>query len=504
MRQIRNFVVVPLLGMFVIGCHPGPPACEAVHLRLDSARWVSVQDSIEVETAVEEPDPFGTYRRIELSLAVPGGRELFRAAYCACSRVDPVPPGAFGLYRIHEDGSCVPSDVVSAGIDAMRPAEAGGFTLLPESEAVNRDGILRLKWVIAVGDVLEPGRYELRGRVVPLKGGAPGWSVLAVLDTSGALPTFTGVEEPSGTASGSAEVPPALKEGLRAKNPAEALRMIPALVESGAAREQVDLERATILERLLHEESFRAGDEEYGLEDIRQVYEMLLSRPDVLRFEVPFAVDLPLDRFLYLCVVEGEGHGKPAPPGVTWALPGIDVPQAILSPDPWVVSAALFLARKNGVELDPGAILHRWESGAWDAECVQQATLYLAGLSPARLAEAAPGGEGLPERLASLKPVPEDVCRCRPLPFNASITRPSVSIWIDPDDRPITSVFRDDTMEEIGRQSLELQGGVFELPPSSIYLSLEVRWGRMYGRSRQVQPKGGRFIRLPIRLQAGI
>jgi len=494
MTPLRTILALAILGTLGTGCRPAPDGNGAVEPRLASARWVDTTGTLEVETVVPEPDPSGSFRRTVLSLVAPGGEELFRAVYCGSPRVDPIPPGAFGMYVLGGDGTRSRHEAVSAGIGGIRPAASGGFVLLPESRAVNRDGVLHLQWLILPEKPLPPGLYRVRSRVVGLDGREPGWTILAVLDTSGSSPVVA--------------TPPAAGEpggpSPAGEDPVAGLRALPALLAGGRPLEEVEQLRKELLNRFFREKSLRTGLEEYTLAELRQVWALLLATPDLLHYELPYPHDLPLERFLYLCAVEGGDHVRPAHPGGTWALPAIDLRRALRSPDPWVVSGALFLARKNGVALDPATVVQRWKEGGLDGCGTEQAAFLLAGLPPERLAVIAEGDSGLPGGLEGLEPVPEDVFRCRPLFFFADAPLPPARPWADPEGIPVTAVFCDDTMEEIGRHDLALRHGVFELPPSTVYLSLEVLRGRIHGTSRQVQPEGGRFARLPIRLLAGV
>jgi len=481
---------------FLSACGPVRPTSPPAQLQLDAARWHPAEERIEVETSVAEPDPYGTHRRVELSLAGPGGRELFRAVYCSCSRVDPVPPNGFGLYHIHEDGSCSAQDVASAGPGAERPATAGGFTLLPETGATRRGGLLTLRWVIAGDRPFPAGRFELRGRVVPLQGRTPAWTALAILDTSGHDPRFERTAKAGG----------ARTRGMAPgeESVATELRRVPDLAARGTPEARLEQIRRDLMDRLLREGRFRAGKESYEVADIYSVYRHLALQPDFLRYRVVLTGDLPPERFLYLIAVRGTEHGSPPPSGDTWATPALDLSKAVLESDPWLVSAALFHARKTDLSLEPEMILRRWRSGPWDEVCTEQALLYLARRTPQQLAAAAGPGEGLPTALTSLDPVPGNERLLQPLPFRIFAPTEATDIWRAPVDLHFTTVFRDDTMEAVSRSPLELLDGVARLRPTRWTLSLEVHQGRLNGRSRGVRPRAGFLIRLPVQLEAGV
>ncbi len=90
---------------------------------------------------------------------------------------------------------------------------------------------------------------------------------------------------------------------------------------------------------------------------------------------------MPLARVVYLFAVLGRPH----PPALDNPLlepvaPEVDRERALSSPDPWLVSAALFLARKGYGSLRPQVVLERWGRlpHLWEQVCTGQALLYLA------------------------------------------------------------------------------------------------------------------------------
>ncbi len=87
------------------------------------------------------------------------------------------------------------------------------------------------------------------------------------------------------------------------------------------------------------------------------------------RAALPPAVrrDLAPERLLYLAIAVGEEHAKPARENSEYVMPDIDVSAGVGNADPWVVSAALFMARKQDIDLDVGDLLERWQGPmAWD------------------------------------------------------------------------------------------------------------------------------------------
>jgi len=496
-------ILLVLLSPLWMGCAPVSPDARVVTLRLAAISWNAHQGILQVETTVPEEDPYGTLGRIELSLLDPSGRELLRGAYCACPEVNPVPPGAFGLYRIGADGGCRAQEVVSAGIGADRPATSGGFTLMPGSEASRKDGILTLKWVLRADEGLEPGVYRVRARAVPRHRSPPEWHVVARLDVIDSTRGET-VAEPAG---GTATTAPASSSGLQrvlgTSEPAAGLRALPALVAKGADAAGAERVRKELLQRLLHEKAFSAGRERHTVEEVQRVYEHLLLEPDLLRFRVVIPADLPAVRFLYLSVVEGREHETSPPENTGWALPKIDAARAVLSPDPWVVSAALFLARKTALRLDLADLATRRRGRGWDAECSRQAILYMARLNAGALGD---DGAALMARLAgTVEAVPEGVCLLQPVAFWVSSGRPAATHWADPRIVPLDLVYRDNTMEEIGRRRVAFPtGDLLELPPSRNFLSLEAQDGHVEGHSRRIQPRGGRLLRLPVALRGRV
>jgi len=154
---------------------------------------------------------------------------------------------------------------------------------------------------------------------------------------------------------------------------------------------------------------FRLGKERYLVSDLGLLFQrVLLPQPEVVYSRLDTRRELPLARFLYLCVVAGQPH--PRPPAnrmLEYALPRLDLKRALASPDPWLVSAALFLARKGLGRLRARAVVERWQAwpDLWDQVCTDQALLFLAGRPRSELAGLKVGQSPGDLDLARLKPL---------------------------------------------------------------------------------------------------
>jgi hypothetical protein len=279
----------------------------------------------------------------------------------------------------------------------------------------------------------------------------------------------------------------------------EVLRGLESMWSAGVADDTIELVRAEAVDAIVRAGSFSTGDESYSVDGVREVAEWLAAAPDVLTVRVEVAGDLAPQRLLALAVAEGRAHRDPSPSkSSVWMLPAIDLAGAIDRSDPWLVSAALFLARKQNGGLDAAAIVERWTGARpWDDECSRQALLYLAG---GRHGGGDPGWRADPrfaDELAKIEPPRPGEVEILPWAFVASDRWAPVLEPYESSAAP-TVVTRDSTMDPINRQTADLDGATLVLPATRNFLELVIDDGGRNGASRPIQGAAGTFVRLAI------
>jgi hypothetical protein len=243
--------------------------------------------------------------------------------------------------------------------------------------------------------------------------------------------------------------------------------------------------------------TYSVGSESYTLSDLRTVYDWMLGAPDILQCRVEIEGDLKPERLLRLVGTHGREHTEPAQEHAEYVLPALDLHAAIESPDPWVVSAALFLARKQQVDLDLDTLVDRWQSEQpWDEVCNEQVILYLAGRSSQDL-------DRLPPGLVALERADPDQVEIRPWLFLLSAEWAPDLMLLEPDSGLVLEV-RDSTMDVISERPLAPGESDLVLPATSNYYSFRYLNGRMHGESRFVDGKPGTFIRMAIAVNGGV
>jgi len=159
----------------------------------------------------------------------------------------------------------------------------------------------------------------------------------------------------------------------------EALRIIPKVYAAEIPVDSfyVTLEnkRQQLLEAVSQKEiSFPVGREEYRYAGIRQLFmDLYLKKPESYHQVVDIPGDLDFKRFYYLMIIEGHNQKD--------SVSRFDMQSALTEADPWLVSGALFLDRKQKTHtVTPQDVIDRWQSrpDLWDEECTRQALLFLA------------------------------------------------------------------------------------------------------------------------------
>ncbi|MCB2187869.1 MAG: hypothetical protein KQJ78_15720 [Deltaproteobacteria bacterium] len=271
----------------------------------------------------------------------------------------------------------------------------------------------------------------------------------------------------------------------------------------------LDRQKAALLAGLGPEALFRAGKTAFPLAQLRDHYlSVLLPQPDPLYQDLDLAADLPLPRLLHLYAVLGREPPRP-PAGclTTPATPRVDLAAALASPDPWLVAAALFLARKGQGRLTPAAMLDRWQArpDLWDEVCTAQARLFLAGqqaLAVRELArqnpEAAPLWDGLRPWSAG-EPPGVRVLLGRPAagePGPRGILRPAAGLALR--FRPADAPGAPDAPDAPGAPGPPRAeaGGLWPLPPGRWVITYAQ--GRERGQSRPVYLGPTRGVRVVL------
>ena len=204
------------------------------------------------------------------------------------------------------------------------------------------------------------------------------------------------------------------KEG----KPVEALKTMEAVYGSEVPVQTfyntLDRFKTKVINHIDDELSIRTGQETYTINDLKAFFmQVLLTRPDTFHCTYLTQRELPLGRFLFLNLVYGNEHPIPTKdPLLKPAYPRLDLSKAIHSPDPWIVSAAIFMARKEGGGIPPEILIRRWQQrpDLWDDICTEQSMLYLAGFKKEVLKTIRVTHTDVREQLGKLleSPVPDE------------------------------------------------------------------------------------------------
>ena len=489
--QSWHFVVV-VISSLALGwsCQPVPATLET-KIELVSWAWVEEVEAIMVVTTVEEADPFRTHGRLELSWLDAEGGELYRALYNTSQRANPVPPEAFGVLNLQDNS------VESAGIEAYMEVSLGGFTLLTDSCTDRQDGLLSVAWVIRPPSSLT-GPVEIRARVLPNRQDSSEWATLGTLETVDGSWRVAGV--PAQSVLFEARLPAPFDVMLEEGSATEAIQELEELWNEAGDPRTIRAIRTRALQQIGEDGFFETGDESYALADFRTVYEWYLMSPDVLRLRVPVEGDLAPERLLYLAIAVGTEHAKAAREGGEYVMPNIDVTAAVANVDPWVVSAALFVARKQDIDLDIGDLLERWQgSMPWDETCSEQALLYLSAVPEADLA----GMTAMPPEFAALAEVDPDGVEIQPWIFLSS------GQW-DPDltlferGGGLALEVLDSTMDPISKRSVDSDATTVKLSATRNYYSFRYLDGLIHGESRFIEGTAGTFVRMAVAVEGGV
>jgi hypothetical protein len=255
----------------------------------------------------------------------------------------------------------------------------------------------------------------------------------------------------------------------------------------------LDNKRTQLMNRLEEKGSFVVGKTRYRFNDLQQIFTMgEINKPDVCYYRTTINNDLPMERFFFYMVVEGkEGEG---------AIPRVDPAASIQEPDPWLVSTALFLARKRGdVKLPLPLLIRRWEDrpDLWDSICTQQALLFLAKQSPGTLKDLKIQNPDIEMKVKRLKHIDPGECLVKPLFFYFATGK-----CAGPASPKSINLLM---IERAGEREIDLsssKGGIVSLRPGQYrfrYVS-----NRQYGSSSIFEAKQGVLIRVPLGIKSGV
>ena len=158
----------------------------------------------------------------------------------------------------------------------------------------------------------------------------------------------------------------------------EALRIIPevyaAEIPVGSFYVTLENKRQQLLEAVSQKEiSFPVGRKEYRFAGIRQLFmDLYMKKPEPYHQTAEPSADIDLDRFFYLMIIKGHDQKD--------SVSRFNMQSVLTEADPWLVSGALFLDRKQETHtITPQGVIDRWQSrpDLWDEDCTRQALLFL-------------------------------------------------------------------------------------------------------------------------------
>lgn len=208
----------------------------------------------------------------------------------------------------------------------------------------------------------------------------------------------------------------------------EALRLVPKIYATEIPVEifytTLENKRQQLLNAVIEQElSFRIGEYETNCSDILRLFtDLYLGQPDVYNFLVPVPGSLEYDRFCYLLIVEGHSQQASDNSLLIPSTSQFNLQSALDSADPWLVSAALFFARKQKTPtITAQAVIDRWQArpDLWDEESTRLALHFLAQLDSKAYGVLQVSNDDIRLALEDLRPVPDGNSYLSPLLFSA-------------------------------------------------------------------------------------
>lgn len=311
----------------------------------------------------------------------------------------------------------------------------------------------------------------------------------------------------------------------------EALRLIPKIyaaedIPVEAFYLSLDKKREGLLEVVNKQNiSFNIGKEKSTCSGIQRLFTNLyIGKIESYNFFVPALDDLEYKRFCYLLIIEGRLQKTPWKGSLL--LPSnskFKLHSALNSADPWLVSAALFFARKQEKPtISIQAVIDRWEKrpDLWDERCTQQALLFLAQFDAKTVKKLQVSNEEIQMQLTELQAVPSDKSYISPLLFS-SIGNRKISyikskglklVKLEKNDKKAGLVKRwsgdknqfsnlepvsetEITAEDYENDVISVDPGFYKIQYNSV--SGMLPWG-YYGTSTIVELQAGKFTVVPI------
>ena len=208
----------------------------------------------------------------------------------------------------------------------------------------------------------------------------------------------------------------------------EALRIIPKIYASEIPVDSfyitLENKRHQLIDAVVQKKiSFRIGREKSTCSGILKPFtDLYIGKPDFCSFLAPVSGDIEYDRFCYLMIAEGHHQQSCSEDSLLTPLSSRFSLQSTLdSPDPWMVSAALFVARKQKTPtISPQTVIDRWERrpDLWDEQCTRQALLFIAHLDAKAFKRLKVSNEDIKMSLEELQPVTNDKSYLSPLLFS--------------------------------------------------------------------------------------
>lgn len=447
---------------------------------------------------------------------------------------------------LENNGSAAP-EILSAGINGNWKVETARAIFLPESEVIEEQGKLEIRWVIFPRNwQLPDSKIQLYGRLYPSGSDNAEWNLVALYELSHNPDNLVNKDQNTTypESAGDDVMPQGLRYSilydqlLRLEHQGkflEALRMIPKIYAADIPVDSfyVTLEnkRRQLIDAVVQQKiSFRIGREKSTCSGILELFtDLYIGKPDSYRFLIPVSDDLEYDRFCYLLIA--EGHLQQTSSEDLLLLPSssrFSLQSALDSADPWLVSAAIFFSRKQKTPtISPQAIIDRWERrpDLWDEQCTQQALLFLAQLDAKAYKKLQVSNEDIQMKLAELQPVPNDKSYLFPLLFSSIggplsyINSPGIMLVKLREKKEKGGVIKrwagdinhysslEQVMEkkitatDLKDGAITVEPGVYKILFNSVYGSPPSGY---YGKSGIVEVKQGELVVIPIHLVPAI